>query len=374
MVEALGAGVIPAEFAEVLVDHFRTVCKDRAALLAEKLSGRGIHSFMAQLGSEEDPVPGLEQVTLVGVDPNVMVHLMHFLLSVWVDIYLTIRLLFACLGELHAEGLPQVVEIPHEAFVEQCSICAVPQVDHITHLGGISPPDFQTKPCERAGKTAGTDYIDLACRGLTFVSPDCAAWLLERKVGGPLNVLEALNCLFPPITVQDLPFEEALDWLQLTYTADRVGDYVEPASTVLAHSVVVEGGELFSEFLSNLRRLYPEVYGPAVSLGWVPERRKFLLGEREGLSGSTSVNSFIKLGAYAGRFNHINLARMNNPSPNLTTVYLDTPLVGLTPEPLDYVPLLGRLEQPCGYPPTRTGGVPHTGAPKSPPPSPTSTL
>ena len=77
MVEALGAGVIPAEFAEVLVAHFRTVCKDRAALLAEKLSGRGIHSFMAQLGSEEDPVPGLEQVTLVGVDPYGMVHLMH---------------------------------------------------------------------------------------------------------------------------------------------------------------------------------------------------------------------------------------------------------------------------------------------------------
>ena len=41
---------------------------------------------------------------------------MHFLLSVWIDIYLTNRSLFAFLGELPNEGLPPVAEIPHEAF------------------------------------------------------------------------------------------------------------------------------------------------------------------------------------------------------------------------------------------------------------------
>ena len=127
------------------------------------------------------------------------------------------------------------------------------------------------------------------------------------------------------------------------YTADRAGAYVAPASTVLAQSAVSEGDELFLVFLSNLRKLYPEVYGPAVSLGWAPERMEFPIREGGGLSGGTSVNSFSKLGAYADRFNHINLSRMNNLSPNLTTVYLDTPLVGPTPDPLEYVPSPGRL-------------------------------
>ena len=53
------------------------------------------------------------------------------------------------------------------------------------------------------------------------------------------------------------------------------------------------------------------------------------------MSGGTSVNSSFKLGAYAGRLANLNLAGINNPIPNLTTVYLDTPLVGPTPEPLE---------------------------------------
>ena len=52
---------------------------------------------------------------------------------------------------------------------------------------------------------------------------------------------------------------------------------------------------------------------------------------------------------------NINLAGMNNSCPNLTTFYLDTPLVGLSPEPLEYAPSPGRLRQPSGYPPTSTG-------------------
>ena len=137
-----------------------------------------------------------------------------------------------------------------------------------------------------------------------------------------------------------------------------------PASMVLAQSAVAEGDEIFLAFLSHLRRLYPKVYGSAVSLGWVPERREFPLREGEGLSGGTSVNRFSKLGAYVGRFNHINLAQMNNKSPNLTTVYLYTPLVGPTPETLEYVPSPDRLGQPHGYPPISTGGGPHTPHPQ----------
>ena len=67
--------------------------------------------------------------------------------------------------------------------------------------------------------------------------------------------------------------------MQFVYTADQLGAYVAPASKVLARSEIAEGGEFFLLFLSNLRRLYPEVYGPAVSLSWAPERREFPLRE-----------------------------------------------------------------------------------------------
>ena len=85
--EALGTGSIPAELSAILVAHFRTVRKDGAALLAEKRLGRGIHSFLAQMASGLDPVHRLYRVTLAGVELDIMVHLMHSLFSVRVNIY-----------------------------------------------------------------------------------------------------------------------------------------------------------------------------------------------------------------------------------------------------------------------------------------------
>ena len=130
------------------------------------------------------------------------------------------------------------MEIPHEAFAARRSVCAVTQVDHVTHLGGIYLPNWQTKPRKRAEKTAGTEYFDLDLRGLTFVPLDCAAWMLQREVGAPLNVFGASKSLSPLLTGQDPPFEEALNWLQFAYTADRAGDYVAPVSMVLAQSTI----------------------------------------------------------------------------------------------------------------------------------------
>ena len=84
-----------------------------------------------------DPVPSLERVTVVRVNPDVSVHLIHSLFSVRVDLYLTHRRLFSCLVELPAEGLDLVVEIPNKFFSVRRSICGIPHVDHVTHLGGI---------------------------------------------------------------------------------------------------------------------------------------------------------------------------------------------------------------------------------------------
>ena len=175
----------------------------------------------------------------------------------------------------------------------------------------------------------------------------------------------------PLITGREPPLEEVLDWLQLAYTADRSGAYVAPASTVLAQSTVAEGDELFLLLLAHLRRRYPEVYGPAVAVSQAPECRDLQIGEGEGLSGGTSVHNSIKLGTYAGRFTNLSLAGMDNTSPNLTTVYLDTPIVGTTSEPLEYAPLPGRLGQPSGYPLiSRVGGPSTSGSNRRPPSSP----
>ena len=114
------------------------------------------------------------------------------------------------------------------------------------------------------------------------------------------------------------------------------------------------------------------MYSHAVFTGRAPHLRQVQIGEGEGFSGGTSVNS-IKVGAYAGRFTNLNLSGMHNLIPNLTAFYLDTPLMGPTLDPLDSVPSIGHLGQPSRYPPSSTGGGPQTGisnsCPATPPPS-----
>ena len=146
---------------------------------------------------------------------------------------------------------------------------------------------------------------------------------------------------------------------------------MELVSTVLAQFAVAEGGDPFLALLVHLRRRYPEVYGSAVGTSRAPECRKIQIGEGEVLSGgNSSIHINIKLGAYSGRLANLNLAGINNPSPNLTTVYVDTPLVGPTPEPLEYTPSSGHLGQPSGYPPTITGAYIGASRRSLPPPTP----
>ena len=140
-------------------------------------------------------------------------HLMHSLFSVRVNVYSIECCLFACVGELPTEGLPLVTEILLDFFAARRPVCAVPRINHVAHLGGISPWDWQTKPCERAAKAAGIDHINFACRGLAFIPTDCAAWVLGRCMDGPVNVFEALTGLFPLLTGREPPFEADLDWL-----------------------------------------------------------------------------------------------------------------------------------------------------------------
>ena len=129
-----------------------------------------------------------------------------------------------------------------------------------------------------------------------------------------------------------------------------------PASTVIAHSAVAKGDEPFPALLGHLRRLYPEVYSSTVGMSRAPECREIQIGEGEVLSGGNySVHSSTKLGAYTGRLENLNPAGINKTGPNLITLYLYTPLVGPTLDPLEYVPSPGRLGYLNEYPSTSTG-------------------
>ena len=107
--EALGTGEILAELAAILVAHSQTVRKDGTDLTPETHSGRGIQSFLVQLALGVDLVTGMEQVAVVGVDPDGRVHLIQLLFSVQVNVYLSQICLFDCLVQLTAKGLPPVV-------------------------------------------------------------------------------------------------------------------------------------------------------------------------------------------------------------------------------------------------------------------------
>ena len=128
----------------------------------------------------EVPFPGLECVTLVGVDKDRMVHLMHLLFSVRFNVYSTELRLFAYLGDLPAEVFPPVMKISPDFFAARRFVHAVPRKKHIAHLGGISPLNWQTKPCRWA---IVQDHINLALREMAFFPSDCVAWLLGREGG-----------------------------------------------------------------------------------------------------------------------------------------------------------------------------------------------
>ena len=132
VVEALGTRSIPSELSAILAAHSSTVREDGTARTPEEHSVWVIHSFLAQLVSGEDLVPGLDWVIMVGLDPDKRVLILHSLFYVQVNFYSTHRCLFACMGEIPAKGLPPVVDITNQAFAVQLSVRAVLQVYHVT--------------------------------------------------------------------------------------------------------------------------------------------------------------------------------------------------------------------------------------------------
>ena len=177
---------------------------------------------------------------------------------------------------------------------------------------------------------------NLLCQGLTCVSPDGADLLL----GSALNIAEFSQKRLPLLIGWVPTFEEAIDWLQFAYTADRTGDYVAPASTFLVQSVVLGGYPLLPLIWRHLCRRYPRAYvhplpststvaplGPDYSdsspigrsshrkdidPGWEgKERGRYILGYRTifGVVNNPPIVSISNLGVY-------NLGRTNKPIPS----------------------------------------------------------
>ena len=124
---------------------------DWTPLSTDLQKGGGLHAFLGRLTAEAAPVPGLAELTLLGVDQDGGAHILHSLFSVPVGPYDPDRRLFGCHGELPTEGLPAITEIPVASFVALRAVSAVSREDHRVHLEGVPPSGWQTMPCERVG-------------------------------------------------------------------------------------------------------------------------------------------------------------------------------------------------------------------------------
>ena len=186
---------------------------DGTPLSTDLRKGGGLHAFLGRLTAETAPVPGLADLTLLGVDRDGGTHILHSLFSVPVGPYDPDRRLFGCRGELPTEELPAITEIPVASFTALRAVSAMYREDHRVHLEGVPPSVWQAMPCKRVNHKE--DGRSLSCRGLTFLPPDAAAPLfhLEGSVG-------EFSKEPPPLLAGREPFfEEALDWLQFAFVS-----------------------------------------------------------------------------------------------------------------------------------------------------------
>ena len=82
----LGTSRIPENLVEALLARFRVTREDGGSPSTEKRYGCGVHSFLDHLASGVDPVPGLEWMALLQIDPYGTVHLLHLLFSVQIGL------------------------------------------------------------------------------------------------------------------------------------------------------------------------------------------------------------------------------------------------------------------------------------------------
>ena len=80
---------------------------------------------------------------------------------------------------------------------------------------------------------------------MTFVPLDGVL----RLLGQGANITETSRLLLLFLSSQASPYEEAPDWIKFTYTGERMGAYVAPASTYLFWYVLADGDLIFAPAL-----------------------------------------------------------------------------------------------------------------------------
>ena len=145
------------------------------------------------------PVPGISELTLLGVDRDGGPHILHLLFSILVRPYDPDQRFFGCCGEFPPEVLPAITEIPVASFGARRAVSAMSRDEHQVHLEEYPPSGWHTMPCEReSGK--GEQEI-LSCWVLTFLPPDTAAPLFNIK--GSVGVFS--KELLPVLIVREPP-------------------------------------------------------------------------------------------------------------------------------------------------------------------------
>ena len=142
----LWTGGLPDKLVRALSAWFKVTWKDGGPLLSKIRSGRGLHALIRHLASRVDPIPGLNHPTLLGVNPDGTVHILHLFFFVPVVPYSTNTQLIAFSEELPPEVLPWVKDLPVDAFVVWRSVCNIHMDYHRLYLEGVPPSSCQVIP------------------------------------------------------------------------------------------------------------------------------------------------------------------------------------------------------------------------------------
>ena len=81
----------------------------------------------------------MERLSLLMVDQDGEVHVLHSSFSLQVGPYATKRRLLDFRGELTSEGLPPTADIPVASLTVRQTTRNVPREEHMVHAEGISP-------------------------------------------------------------------------------------------------------------------------------------------------------------------------------------------------------------------------------------------
>ena len=75
--EVLNTNQITNALIKILMSRLQTVREDVGALSNDKRAGWSLHSFLSHLVLGVNPAPGLDQLSLLGVNQEGTVHLLH---------------------------------------------------------------------------------------------------------------------------------------------------------------------------------------------------------------------------------------------------------------------------------------------------------